>query len=238
MLKRNLPNIITLGNLIMGCIGIQFSLSGNIEFASYCIMGCAILDFMDGAVARLLKSFSALGKDLDSLSDAVSFGVLPGFISHHLSMDALENHSDWFPENISWQIVKWSYLVIPVLSILRLAKFNSDDRQKERFIGLPTPANALFWAGLALGISNGMFDLFLSPWTLLIITTIMSLVLVSEIPMFSLKVTKIEWKQIRVPFLFIMVTFPMFFYWGFATLCPLIVLYILTSLALMIKENL
>lgn len=165
-------------NLLSGVIGISFVLNGNVLSGAYFIVLSAVFDFFDGFAARLLKVSGELGKQLDSLADCVSFGVLPGFILFQLTSEA--TNSTYLP---------YLTLIVPLMSAMRLAKFNIDTRQSDRFIGLPTPANALFistlpylaekWFLIANSLSN--------PWTLIVIAWVFSILLVSEIPLIALK---------------------------------------------------
>jgi CDP-diacylglycerol--serine O-phosphatidyltransferase len=125
------PNTITCLNLISGCVAIALAFAGNYEGASVAIFAAAVFDFMDGAVARLMKAYSAVGKELDSLSDLVSFGVAPAAMLYNV-----------LPADYSWIA-----LAVPVCGALRLARFNVDSRQSTSFIGMPIPANALLWVG-------------------------------------------------------------------------------------------
>ncbi len=145
-MKRHIPNFITSLNLFSGCIGIILALQYRIDYAAYFIAVSALFDFLDGMAARVLHVKSEIGKELDSLADVVSFGVLPGIIVYQL-MAASPNT----PEAGSViSIFSLLALIIPVLSAVRLAKFNLDTRQTTSFIGLPVPANALFLGSLPL----------------------------------------------------------------------------------------
>jgi len=138
MIKKHIPNSITCLNLFSGCVAVFLAFKGNYEGAIIAILLAAVFDFFDGFAARLLKAYSPMGKELDSLADMVSFGVAPGAIVFSLLSET--NVCEWLP---------FLAFLIPVFSGLRLAKFNIDERQTTSFIGLPTPANAIFWAGLA-----------------------------------------------------------------------------------------
>lgn len=156
--------------------------------------------------ARALKAYSAIGKDLDSLADVITFGLAPGMILYVLLQHSLAIQNSHEEYSISQSIILSFSLLIPVFSALRLAKFNNDTRQTSSFIGLPTPANAIFISSLALIHNFGIYDAFdhliLSTGTLLLLTFLLSYLLVSEIPMFSLKFKNLRWKdnQIRVIF--------------------------------------
>lgn len=131
-IRASIPNAITCMNVASGCIAVTLAFAGEFQWASIAICAAAIFDFLDGAVARLLDAYSPLGKELDSLSDLVSFGVAPAAMVYMI-----------LPEP-----AKYFAITIPVLGALRLAKFNIDTRQTNGFIGLPIPANALFWIGM------------------------------------------------------------------------------------------
>jgi CDP-diacylglycerol--serine O-phosphatidyltransferase len=184
-MKGIIPNLLTLTNLISGLIAILSVLKGDFYTAAI-LLGIALLcDFLDGFVARLLNVHSELGKQLDSLADMVTFGVLPGFVMFKLfgmAQFGAEPMPDWMP---------YLGFLIPVFSALRLAKFNIDTRQSDFFIGLPTPAHALFVFSLALVVeqSNGgyMAGILLHPFFLTAVTIVGSLLLVAELPLIALK---------------------------------------------------
>ena len=184
-------------NLFSGCIAIVYAFQEAYLTAALFIALAAVFDFLDGFAARLLKAYSAMGKELDSLADLVSFGVAPGVMaySYIASLSTTMDSPAWFA---------WFGFLIPVFSALRLAKFNLDERQTSSFLGLPTPANALFWA---FGIGSS-FNFFLSytfnPIILVIGILIFSALLVLEIPMFSLKFKSFQWKGNRLRYYFLM----------------------------------
>ena len=177
-LKAQLPNFITLLNLLSGVLGILWVLEGQPLYGAYFVILSATFDFFDGFAARLLKVQSDMGKELDSLADVVSFGVLPGILLYSLTKSQTE--ASFLP---------YFTLIIPMLSAYRLAKFNLDTRQSDRFIGLPTPANALLlttipylaarWPELSPWLS--------SPIALVVIAWLTSLLLVAELPLIALK---------------------------------------------------
>ena len=177
-LKAQLPNFITLLNLLSGVLGILWVLEGQPLYGAYFVILSATFDFFDGFAARLLKVQSDMGKELDSLADVVSFGALPGILLYSLTKSQTE--ASFLP---------YCTLIIPMLSAYRLAKFNLDTRQSDRFIGLPTPANALLlttipylaarWPELSPWLS--------SPIALVVIAWLTSLLLVAELPLIALK---------------------------------------------------
>jgi CDP-diacylglycerol--serine O-phosphatidyltransferase len=189
MIKKHIPNSITCLNLFSGCVAVFLAFKGNYEGAIIAILLAAVFDFFDGFAARLLKAYSPMGKELDSLADMVSFGVAPGAIVFSLLSET--NVCEWLP---------FLAFLIPVFSGLRLAKFNIDERQTTSFIGLPTPANAIFWAGLAFSYSTFLISNY---WILVALTIIFSYLLVAEIPMFSLKIKNLSWKSNQTQYLFL-----------------------------------
>jgi CDP-diacylglycerol--serine O-phosphatidyltransferase len=191
MIKKHIPNFITCLNLFSGSLAVYFAFKGNYTGAFVAILLSAVFDFFDGFAARLLKAYSPMGKELDSLADMISFGLAPGAIV--FSLLTKTTISEWL-----------SYLafLIPVFSALRLAKFNIDDRQTSSFLGLPVPANAIFWAGLVYSYSPFLLS---NVWILLILIGLFCYFLVSEIPMFSLKFKNIAWKDNQLQYIFLIV---------------------------------
>ena len=203
VIKRNLANTITLLNLFCGLISILLIMNANLYYASILIFIGSILDYIDGSLARLLKTDSKIGKQLDSFADIVTFGIAPGFILFQLiyhsntltffqSISNIYNHDMLFVKDKNWQLSLIG-LLIPLFSAIRLSKFNTTKSKTTYFIGLPTPAAALFIASLPL-IMHYNPDYFISDYALIAISIILSLLLISEIHLFSLKIrlTKIE----------------------------------------------
>ncbi len=213
---KHLPNAITCLNLFSGCCGVWLAFKGNYEGATFAVILSAFFDFMDGMVARLVNAYSEMGKELDSLADVVSFGLVPGaMIFSMLSPDGnVENYT-------------FLAFLIPIFSALRLAKFNIDDRQTTSFIGLPTPANAIFWAGIALSFS----DRFSANYLVLIgLTALFSYLLVSEVPMFSLKFKNLSWKDNKLQFIFLGVSLLLIILLQLDAIAPIILWYIILSI--------
>ena len=180
---KHIPNSITSMNLLCGLMGVIFTFKGELDTAFYLMIAGAACDFCDGLAARALKAYSELGKQLDSLADMVSFGVLPALMTYQLMLMV---YGDKFLSYIP--------LLIAVFSALRLAKFNIDERQSENFIGLATPACAIICGSFASYIINEptsvMFDWASTAWFIPVISLILCALLVSEIPMFSMKFKK------------------------------------------------
>lgn len=203
---RHIPNTITLGNLFLGIMSIKAALSGQLEMAAWFIFFAAILDFMDGFTARLLKAYSEIGKQLDSLADVVSFGVAPSFILYQLLDQSLTGVNPSGFIGSAHAILAYIPFSVALFSALRLAKFNIDTRQSDSFLGLPTPASAMFVAAIPLQSEVFGFDggvIFSGYFTLLFISIVLSGLMVSEIPLFSLKVKhfRIAGNQVRYGFL-------------------------------------
>ena len=177
-LKAQLPNFITLLNLLSGVLGILWVLEGQLLYGAYFVILSAGFDFLDGFAARLLKVQSDMGKELDSLADVVSFGVLPGILLYSLTKAQTDS-----------QVLPYLTLIIPMLSAYRLAKFNLDTRQSDRFIGLPTPANALLLSTLPHLVAHWpeLAPWVTSPIALIVIAWATSILLVSELPLIALK---------------------------------------------------
>lgn len=219
---KHIPNFITCCNLLCGCIGVVAVTNGHLEVATYLIWLAAILDFFDGFTARILKAYSAIGKELDSLADMVTFGFLPAYMM--FSMITTASNNFYLP---------YMAFLIAIFSALRLAKFNVDTRQAESFIGLPTPANALFISALPLLAfeSAEISDFVLSNVFVLIgITIVFSLLMVAELPLFSLKFKNYKWVDNKVKFLFLIVSVVLLISLKFISIPLIIILYITLSI--------
>lgn len=228
---KHIPNTLTLANLLLGCLSIVSAFEGNLLLAAYLIIFAAVFDFLDGFSARLLKAYSPMGKELDSLSDLVSFGVAPSVIVFHLLKDALgASAADGFTGG---QVLLAIPFLIAVFSALRLAKFNIDTRQTTSFIGLPTPANALFIVGIVLGLNSSRSDWFelltSSPVAIIIMVLLLSALLVSPIPMFSLKIKRGYLKDTWRQQILLFVSVPTIFFFKQASLSIVMLLYMLLS---------
>jgi CDP-diacylglycerol--serine O-phosphatidyltransferase len=224
--RKHVPNAITCANLFSGCVGIVFAFQDNLTFAAYCIFLAAIFDFFDGLASRVLQSFSGIGKDLDSLADVVSFGVLPSVILYELFLLAPQI------DKVS-QYLNYIAFLIPVFSALRLAKFNIDTRQSENFIGLPTPANAILIASFPLIIRehNEFYTAYiLNPYFLFFFTLIMCFLLVAEIPLMSLKFKSKDFNQNIYRYLLLLFSAILILFFKFAAVPVVILMYITLSL--------
>jgi len=240
-MKRYIPNTLTCISLIFGFYGAIAGITGNYFEAMIAIFIAAVFDFADGLAARLLKAYSAMGKELDSLADMISFGVAPGMMMFGF-LNQLLHRLSWH-DSVVCKIFLLAAFAVPVFSGLRLAKFNIDERQKTSFIGLPVPAHAMLWSSLIVVFAGDVhaticiFPQFagllasISPSIMLIGLTIAivatSLLLVSEIPMFSLKLTSLSWKDNKRPFVLIGGGILFILFWGIAGIAATILLYIL-----------
>lgn len=216
---KHLPNAITCLNLFSGCCGVWLAFQGNFVGATVAIMLSAVFDFLDGMVARLVNAYSEMGKELDSLADVVSFGLVPGaMIFSMLSVGGVQNYT-------------FLAFLVPVFSALRLAKFNIDTRQTTSFIGLPTPANAIFWGGIAVSFSDWFSA---NPIALIALTAVFSYLLVSEIPMFSLKFKNLSWKDNKWQFIFLSVALLLIVFLQVDAIAPIILWYIVLSVVMIL----
>jgi CDP-diacylglycerol---serine O-phosphatidyltransferase len=229
-MKKHIANFVTSLNLLCGCIGIGLLFNSDIIGAAYFIFIAAIFDFLDGFIAKQLHAQSTFGKELDSLADVVSFGVLPGLIMFVLLNLCFENEEGW------QQYLPYTAFLIPVFSALRLAKFNIDDRQTESFIGMPTPATGLFIASIPFIIMNGndypsfISGLFGQPGFLFILVLLLSFLLVSPLRLFSLKFKSFGWSENNIRYIFLALSLITLAIFQFASVPLIIVLYIILSL--------
>ena len=227
MIKRQIPNLITLGNLLCGVMSCYYASLGHLPQAALLICLGIFLDFFDGLAARLLGVASPLGKELDSLADVVTSGVAPGIILFQLLCSCLCVSHIWLLA---------AALLVPAFAAYRLAKFNLDTRQSHSFLGLPVPANALIWVGIALaGLVANSLTLAI---VLAVVAMITNILMVSEMPMFSLKFNfkDMSWKSNSTQYIFlagcalIAVIEMLFFKPSWVVLSLIILWYILMSL--------
>lgn len=228
-ITRHIPNALTCMNLFSGCIACVMAFHANFEMAMLFIVIGAVFDFFDGLTARLLHAYSNIGKDLDSLADDVSFGVAPALIVFSLFKEI--NYPDYLSFLANW--LPYAAFLIAVFSALRLAKFNNDTRQTTSFIGLPVPANALFWASLIAGCKPIASY---HPLLTLVLVCLFSWLLVSEIPMFSLKFKNLSWKDNKIAFIFVIISAILLITLKIAGFAAVIVWYILLSILTQKKQ--
>lgn len=243
-MKKHIPNALTCCNLISGCIAVVSALHGDFSMALLFIIIGAVFDFFDGMVARLLHVSSPIGKELDSLADVVTFGVAPSVMLFSFFALTLQIGSPDFSMifngkgNERWYaLVSYLPLLMAAFSALRLAKFNLDERQAMGFIGLPTPANALFWGALIAGPGQHFHELSWHPnyvYVMLVMMLISCYLLVSEIPMFALKFKHWGWKGNEIKYLFLLSSLLLIIFLGVAGIAATIAWYVVLSVAVAI----
>lgn len=232
-LKKNIPNVITLSNLFVGSIALSLAFEGKLAESALLVLLCLVLDFGDGLAARLLGAVSPIGKQLDSLADLVSFGLVPSaMIYTYLAESTATTH------NIVFAYLPYLAFLLTVFSALRLANFNIDTRQTATFIGLPTPANALFFVSIPL-IFNYLPQTAVATQTMVHITgntpimillvCIFSCLMVAPFPMFSLKFKTFDAKQNMIRYVFLGLSFLLMIMLQWGALPAIIILYIVIS---------
>ena len=225
MLKKHIPNTITCLNLISGCIATYAAFQGEYGIALLFIVIGAIFDFFDGMSARLLHVSSPIGKELDSLADCITFGFAPSAIlfSYLNEFGAAADSPLSIPLS---QFIPFLTFVMAAFSALRLAKFNLDERQAMGFIGLPTPANALFWGSLIVGVGSSTPHLYVVVVVGLFVSCYL---LVSEIPMFALKFKTWGWRGNELKYIFILTCIPLLLLFRVTGIAIIIAWYIVLS---------
>jgi CDP-diacylglycerol---serine O-phosphatidyltransferase len=250
----NLPNLFTAGNLMAGIASIICALNGYLDYAVYAIFLGAFFDFCDGLAARILKVSGEMGKQLDSLADMVTFGVAPGifmmvvligltqsieFGSHEFIALSVDHWLNLLLDGKSVSLIPLIALVIPFLSVFRLAKFNLDKRQTESFIGVPTPAVTLFFTSFPLVLvlsetgdiyTDSIYSIVFNPIFLSVLIVAMSILLISEIPLFSLKFKKLGWKKNQLRYVFLLISLIFILLFTAWALALIVFLYLILSL--------
>lgn len=219
-IKKHIPNTITCCNLISGCIATYWAFEGDYQLALLFIVIGAVFDFFDGMSARLLGVSSPIGKELDSLADDVTFGFAPSAIVFSFLSSLTAN---------SQLPLAFLAFIMAAFSALRLAKFNLDERQAMGFIGLPTPANALFWGSLIVGLGDSIAILPYAEYMILAGILISSWLLVSEIPMFALKFKTWGWQGNEVKYIFLLTCIPLLLLLNVSGLAAIIAWYVILS---------
>ena len=225
-IKKYIPNTITCCNLLSGCVASVYAFLGVYPLAFTFIIAGAVFDFFDGLSARALKVSSSIGKELDSLADVITFGFAPATMVFSWLRECADAYLDML---IAFAMPFVAFLLV-AFSALRLAKFNVDERQTSSFIGLPTPANALFWGALVIGSHDAIVG---QPygWVLVLgLVLLFSWLLVAEIPMFSLKFKNLSWKCNRIVYIFLLVSLVLLIVLGLNGLSAVIGWYIILSI--------
>ena len=233
-MKKIIPNAITSANLLCGCLAITQIAEGNFLIASLLVLLGAFFDFFDGLAARSLNVGSELGAQLDSLADMVTFGIVPAYLAF-----------EWLNQ-LDFSVLNYSAFLIAIFSAIRLAKFNIDDRQSTSFIGVPTPANALFWISIPLifwQVENNfhfisadfMLPIFNSFYFIIAAILVFSYLLIAELPLLALKFKNLSWKDNQFRFLLIVSSLVLFVLFLFAAIPFILLLYLILSI---IQNNL
>jgi CDP-diacylglycerol--serine O-phosphatidyltransferase len=226
-IKKQIPNLITLLNLFSGCIALVYASEENFEMAFFFVCLGIFFDFFDGFFARLLNVSSPLGLQLDSLADMVTSGVVPGFVMFKM----LTNSVNSDPSLI---YLPYFGFIITLGSCYRLANFNIDTRQTDSFIGLPTPANAIFILSLPLILKNTdsliLLELLTNSWVLVFVTLVSAFILNAEIPLFALKIKKFNFKDNALQIVFLLISLLLLIVFNFSGVALIIVFYVMLSM--------
>lgn len=228
-LKQHIPNAITCCNLFCGCLAILSAFENDLFLSGYLVGLAAIFDFFDGFAARLLRVTSAIGKDLDSLADMVTFGLVPGVVMYKLLSNSITTYNLTHESVIPVELAI-SAFIITIFSAIRLAKFNNDTRQTSSFIGVPTPAVAMFICSLPFITHQAITTHLFNPFLLLGISILFSFLLISELPLFALKFKTFGWKGNRVKYAFLALSALLIITLNYAGISAIIILYIITSI--------
>lgn len=252
LFRKQIPNLITLSNLTCGVLAIIFLFQGKYAvLPSLLILLGAVFDFFDGMVARLLRVSSKIGVELDSLADVITFGVAPSFIAFDLVQKAIGN--GWNVGAIT-PVLPYLTLIMAPLSAFRLAKFNIDERQTHSFLGMPTPMNAFFWLSIPLIVefseNKGLFRgippegfyenwaAWLSnPWFVIIAAWVLGILLVTELPLFALKLKSLTWNGNAIPFTFLAISGILILLFSVVSIPFIVLLYVLLSIISNIRQQ-
>lgn len=224
-MKKHIPNTITCCNLISGCIATYWAFNSEYELALLFIVIGAVFDFFDGMTARLLHVSSPIGKELDSLADDITFGFAPSAIIFSWLSGY---HFHELPSPIAF-LMPFTAFIMAAFSALRLAKFNLDERQSMGFIGLPTPANALFWGSLIVGAGPFLASSPIYIYGTIAVMLLFSYLLIAELPMFALKFKTWGWKGNEVKYIFLLTCIPLLIIFKVSGLAIIIAWYALLS---------
>lgn len=220
-ITKHIPNTLTTCNLLSGCMAVISAFHSDPSHVLMWVVCGAVFDFCDGFSARLLKAYSPVGKELDSLADLITFGLAPAILCM-MTLKSFEYPAEWIAN-----AYPYIGLVLVAFAALRLAKFNTDERQTSSFLGLAVPANALFWCGLFQSDINTMSC---SKWVLGFLCILFAGLMVSEIPMFSLKFKSLKWSDNKVRFIFLAVSAVILAVLGTKGLAAVIGWYIILSI--------
>ncbi|WP_159947737.1 CDP-alcohol phosphatidyltransferase family protein [Polaribacter septentrionalilitoris] len=233
-IKKHIPNLLTLGNLFCGTVATIFAVQSNFFAAAFFVVLGIFFDFFDGFAARLLNVSGELGKQLDSLADMVTSGVVPGIIMLKLFGDTeigVENFSDEF---VLPSFLSFFGLLLTLGACYRLAKFNIDTRQSESFIGLPTPAMSLFVISLPLILEYSDIEfvqnLITNNYFLIAVTILLTYLMNAEIPLFSLKFKDYSVKKNVIKYMFLLISLVLIITLQYLSIPLIIILYVILSI--------
>lgn len=245
-MRNQIPNAITILSLLLSCLAIILTFEGEIAIAAYLLIGSCVCDFLDGFAARALKVNNPIGKEIDSLVDMIAFGVAPAMLMYQITKLAQETQQIQLLIDFPW--LHYIVFVIPAFSAIRLAKFNVDTRQTTSFIGLAVPAHASFYIFCSLlfvypdlsqiiDVSALVNPIIANPLFLLTMCILLSIMLVAEVPMFSLKFKNLKWKDNALPFTFILLWLGMFIFMNIVAMPMIVIFYITWSIILNFKNK-
>ena len=233
---KYIPNLITFGNLVFGILAILLAFGGNLTLSSTCIILGAFLDFLDGFFARLFKSSGEIGKQLDSLADLITFGLAPSIIVFQLLL-FLETVNYFTPtndlSNYSKHYTPYIAFLIPLFAAYRLAKFNIDNKQSDSFIGLPTPANALFFVSIPFIVEykeGFVYDLVYRKDVIVINVVVFGLLMISNLNLMTLKFKSYNWSENKFRYLLIAISVILLLILCFESVPIILILYIILSI--------
>lgn len=239
-LRKHVPNIITLLNLTAGLVALVYAFDTNLQMAFIWVCIGIFLDFWDGFFARILNAQSKIGLQLDSLADMVTSGVVPGVVMYKMLENIYELTDIYAPDNFYMNLLPYIGFIITIGSCYRLAKFNVDTRQTDSFIGLPTPANALFIISLPVILNNPngtgiidstgfVFEMLSNPYVLVVISLLSAFLLNAEIPLFSLKVKYFNWETNKIQIFFLVLSVLLLFLFQYLGIPLIILSYVILS---------
>jgi len=238
-MKNQIPNAITILSLILACLAIVFTFEGKLNIAAYLLIVSCVCDFLDGFSARILKVNNPIGKEIDSLVDMVAFGVAPAMLLFQVTKMAQAGNPIQLLTDYPW--LHYIVFIIPIFSAIRLAKFNIDTRQTSSFIGLAVPAHAAFYIfctllylypnlPMLINVSGWVTPIISNSLLLLIFSVLLSLMLIAEVPMFSLKFKSMKWKDNQLPFTFILLWLLLLAFTNIVAMPTIILIYVIWSI--------
>ena len=238
---KHIPNFLTSLNLLLGAIGTYFAILGRPDLTIICVLLAAVFDFFDGFAARMLKAYSLIGKDLDSLADLISFGLAPAAAYSSLMHYFLTGSwsGEYWNMDFGDKLILLSPFVLTIFSALRLAKFNNDSRQTENFLGLTTTATGMFSVSYVylVYINESFPAILINPLSIFLLIIIFSALLVSEIPMFSLKFKHFRWKGNQHRYVLLLISIISLIFTKLGALTIIVPVYVIYSVVLNLQKK-